>query len=139
VLHEKVVLMTVQAVEIPQVAQADRVTVAVRGEGIYQVVAKYGFLESPNVTEILALITDQLHEERADAMPSLRMSEITFYLGRETLIVMPRARGVQRPAGTMPGWRARLFGVMSRNAQSATAYFGLPPNRVVELGAQIQV
>jgi KUP system potassium uptake protein len=139
VMHEKVVLMTVQSAEIPQVPPADRVTVDVMGEGIYQVKAKFGFLETPNVTEILALITDLLHEDREDGMPSLRMNEISFFLGRETLIVAPRSRGSPRPAHAMPAWRAKLFGVMSRNAQSATAFFGLPPNRVVELGAQIEV
>ncbi|MES2305465.1 MAG: potassium transporter Kup [Gemmatimonadota bacterium] len=139
VLHQKVVLMTVLSAEIPQVAAADRVSVESKGEGFYQVMAHYGFLESPDVPEILALVTDRLHEDREDGMPSLRMSEISFFLGRETLIVTPRARGAPRAADAMPGWRAKLFGVMSRNAQSATAYFGLPPNRVIELGAQIQV
>lgn len=139
VLHQKVVMMTMLSVEIPQVAAADRVSVESKGEGFYQVIARYGFLETPNVPEILALVTDRLHEDRADGMPSLRMNDISFFLGRETLIVAPRARGAPRAHDAMPSWRAKLFGVMSRNAQSATAYFGLPPNRVIELGAQIQV
>ena len=56
--------------------------------------------------------------------------ETTYYLGREQLI----------PVGSsgLASWRKRLFSVMSRNAQSATQYFGIPPNRVVELGAQIE-
>ena len=139
VLHQKVVMMTVLSIEIPQVVEGDRVSVEPKGEGFYQVIAKYGFLETPNVPEILALITDRLHEDRADGMPSLRMNEVSFFLGRETLIVNPRPRGSVRPENSMPSWRAKLFGVMSRNAQSATAYFGLPPNRVIELGAQIEV
>jgi KUP system potassium uptake protein len=139
VLHQKVVLMTVESEEIPQVAESDRLTVSARGEGIYTVVARYGFMESPDVPAVLGQIGDQLRDDGEDQAPSMRLADITFYLGRETLIIRPRARGAPRAAGGMAAWRARLFGVMTRNAQSATAYFGLPPNRVVELGAQIQV
>jgi KUP system potassium uptake protein len=66
--------------------------------------------------------------------------ETTFYLGRETLIVTTPGRGVKLPPieRRMPRWRKLLFVVMARNAQSATAFFNLPPNRVVEMGAQIQ-
>jgi KUP system potassium uptake protein len=72
---------------------------------------------------------------------AVKLAETTFYLGRETLIAMPSKR---RSDGAVPEgrrlgrWRKKLFILMTRNAQSATAYFGLPPNRVVELGAQIQ-
>jgi KUP system potassium uptake protein len=90
------------------------------------------------VPAILEAISMQLHEP-GEPPPSLRLHDITFYLGRETLIVPPRHIGTERTAGTMPAWRAELFAVMSRNAISAAAFFGLPPNRVVELGAQIQV
>jgi KUP system potassium uptake protein len=138
-LHEKVVLMTVTADEIPQVAAEDRVRVASRGEGFYEVVARYGFMESPDVPGVLAEVAAELQGPEDAKAPSMRPNEITFYLGRETLIVAPRRKGTPRPQGAMSGWRASLFGVMSRNAQSATAFFGLPPNRVVELGAQIQV
>jgi len=132
-------MMTVMSAEIPQVSDVDRVSVASKGEGFYQVIAKYGFLETPNVPEILALITERLQDAQSTNVTSLRMKEISFFLGRETLIVPPRPRHAPRPANSMPAWRAKLFGVMSRNAQSATAYFGLPPNRVIELGAQIEV
>ncbi len=139
VLHEKVVLMTVEAAEIPTVAPADRVTVTPRGEGFFEVIARYGFMETPDVPAVLGAIGDRLREPDEAKAPSMRLSDITFYLGRETLIVGPRAPGAPKAAGGMAAWRAKLFGVMTRNAQSATAYFGLPPNRVVELGAQIQV
>jgi KUP system potassium uptake protein len=139
VLHQKVVLMTVAVEEIPQVPEAERVTVTPRGEGIFEVVAQYGFMESPDVPAVLAGIGPALQEEGEAEPPAMRLADISFYLGRETLIVRPRKRGIATPVGAMWGWRARLFAVMSRNAQSATAYFGLPPNRVVELGAQVQV
>jgi KUP system potassium uptake protein len=139
VLHEKVILMTVESEEIPQVAEADRVTVEPKGEGFYQVVARYGFMETPDIPAVLNAIAGRLTEPDDAKPPSLQLHEVSFYLGRETLIVMPRQRGAPHAPGSMVGWRARLFSVMSRNAQSATAFFGLPPNRVVELGAQIQV
>jgi KUP system potassium uptake protein len=139
VLHQKVVLMTVESQEIPQVAPEERVSVRSRGEGFFEVIARYGFLETPNVPEVLDAIGGRLHEDDEDDGATLKMTDVSFYLGRETLIVKPRGRGVAQSAGAMWGWRAKLFSVMTRNAQSATAYFGLPPNRVVELGAQIQV
>ena len=139
VLHEKVVLMTVESQEIPQVATEDRVSVRSRGEGFFEVIARYGFLETPNVPEVLDAIGGRLHDEGEDDGATLKMTDVSFYLGRETLIVKARGRGTTQSAGAMWGWRAKLFSVMTRNAQSATAYFGLPPNRVVELGAQIQV
>jgi KUP system potassium uptake protein len=74
----------------------------------------------------------------------VRLATTTFYLGRETLIVVSGAKGTPSSDGNvvegrrMWHWRKKLFVLMTRNAQSATAYFNLPPNRVVELGAQIQ-
>ncbi len=139
VLHEKVILMTIEPQEIPQVAEADRVTVESKGEGFFEVIARYGFMESPDVPAVLTQVGPSLVTDAGDTAPSMRMTDITFYLGHETLIIRPRKRGVARPHGAMVSWRAHLFSVMSKNAQSASAYFGLPPNRVVELGAQIQV
>jgi KUP system potassium uptake protein len=139
VLHEKVVLMTVAVREIPQVPDDERVTVEPKGEGIFEVVASYGFMETPDVPAILADLGPSLREEGEANPPSMRLSDISFYLGRETLIVRSRSGGAPKPLGAMWAWRAKLFAVMARNAQSATAFFGLPPNRVVELGAQVQV
>ena len=139
VLHEKVVLMTVESPEIPTVPEAERITVESKGEGFYQVVARYGFMETPNVPAVLAAIASRLVEPGEAPRTTLEMREVSFFLGRETLIVTQRGAGVPKVPGAMPAWRASLFGVMSRNAQSASAFFGLPPNRVIELGAQIQV
>ena len=93
------------------------------GDGFYRLIARYGFMESPDVPQLLAELTAQ--GVRA------RPNETSFYLGRETLL----------PEGTstLARWRKHLFIVMARNAQSATAFFNLPPNRVLELGAQIQL
>ncbi len=144
VLHERVLILSVVSKDIPQVADADRVTCVPRGEGFYQVAAKYGFMETPDIPAALMLLNEQLKangEPGPGGQGPLRAGDTSYYLGRETLIVTTRTKGQRLPgdaAGTMARWRRKLFAIMARNAQSATAFFGLPPNRVVELGAQIQ-
>ena len=141
VLHEKVMLMSVHTEEIPQVGSRHRVECSELGEGFYQVVVHYGFMETPDIPEVLQALGRV--EENGKPVP-VKLANTTFYLGRETLIAIPSGKRKSRGDGVPPEgrrlgqWRKRLFIVMSRNAQSATAYFGLPPNRVVELGAQIQ-
>jgi KUP system potassium uptake protein len=138
VLHQKVMLMSVVTEEIPSVDESDRVQCEELGEGFYQVTAHYGFMETPDVPAVLrALARDSGNGRPVSVVPA----NTTFYLGRETLIPTD---GRRRDQAAVPGlvrmarWRKKLFIVMTRNAQSATAFFSLPPNRVVELGAQIQ-
>ena len=138
VLHEKVLLMSVVTEEIPQVYESERVRCRELGQGFYQVIAHYGFMETPDVPAILRA----LGRTNGDGTPlAVTLVNTTFYLGRETLIATD---GRSREASTvhrirrMSRWRKKLFIVMTRNAQTATAFFNLPPNRVVELGAQIQ-
>jgi KUP system potassium uptake protein len=121
-LHQQVVLLSVLSVEVPTVEDADRVSVTALPQGFYRVLARYGFMETPNVPRVLALC--EPHGLRTRAM------ETSYYLGRERLLPSGRER--------MARWRKKLFVFMSRNAQSAAQFFGLPPNRVVELGAQIE-
>ena len=122
VLHEEVILLSVQSAEVPEVDEAERVRVEPLGEGFYRVSATFGFVETPNVPAVLA----RAREGGIRAEPP----RTSYFLGRERLL----------PTGTsgMPRWRKRIFILMSRNAQSATEFFGLPSNRVVELGAQIE-
>jgi KUP system potassium uptake protein len=138
VLHEKVMLMSIVTEEIPQVEKSERVQCQELGEGFYQVIAHYGFMETPDVPAILRA----LGSDKGTGRPiAVALNSTTFYLGRETLIATsPRRRdAVLGPSlGRMARWRKKLFIVMARNAQSATMFFSLPPNRVVELGAQIQ-
>jgi KUP system potassium uptake protein len=138
VLHEKVMLMSVNTEEIPQVNERDRVKCSELGEGFYQVTVRYGFMETPDVPDVLR----SLGQAEDNGKPvAVKLSDTTFYLGRETLIATPikrRTDGAVPEGRRMGRFRKKLFILMSRNAQSATAYFGLPPNRVVELGAQIQ-
>jgi KUP system potassium uptake protein len=121
-LHEQVVLLSVLPTDVPYVDDAERVSVKPLGQGFYRVLVRTGFMETPNLPELLALCADQ--GIRTKPM------ETSYYLGRERLL----------PTGSskMAGWRKRLFIVMSRNAQSAARFFGLPSNRVIELGAQIE-
>jgi KUP system potassium uptake protein len=141
VLHEKVMLMSVHTEEIPQVSDRERVKCSELGEGFYQVIAHYGFMETPDVPEVLQALGRA--ENNGRPVP-IKLANTTFYLGRETLIATPNSKRTKGSDGAvlegrqMGGWRKKLFILMTRNAQSATAYFGLPPNRVVELGAQIQ-
>jgi KUP system potassium uptake protein len=138
VLHEKVILMSVVTEEIPAVDREDRLECKELGEGFYKVVAQYGYMESPDIPSALA----QLGEAGGDGRPlTIKPLETSYFLGRETLNASrttPRTVPVPDSIGRMSLWRKRLFILMTRNARSATAFFGLPANRVVELGAQIQ-
>jgi KUP system potassium uptake protein len=128
VLHERVVLVSLVSDEIPSVPEAERVSAKELGSGFYQVVARYGFMETPDVPALLESLP-----RRPGPGPKLRIvpMETTYYLGRETLLATGPAH--------MATWRKKLFIVMARNAQTASSFFGLPPNRVVEMGAQIQL
>ncbi|HEY3745344.1 MAG TPA: potassium transporter Kup [Gemmatimonadaceae bacterium] len=122
VLHEQVVLLSILSEEVPEIPDTDRITIKKLPQGFYRITARYGFMESTNVPAILA----RAKEAGIDNKPL----DTTFYLGREQLI----------PTGPTPlwNWRKKLFVFMSRNSRSATAFYGIPPNRVVELGAQIE-
>lgn len=124
VLHEKVILLTITSRPVPYVKASERFTVDMLGHGFSRVVAAFGFMETPNVPQLLA-------ECRAKGL-DLDLARTTYYLGRETLLPSKSRHGMML-------WRKHLFAVISRNARSATDYFGIPPNRVVELGMQIEL
>jgi KUP system potassium uptake protein len=123
VLHERVVFLTIRTEEVPSVPDAERASVTEIGHGLWQVVLRYGFMQDADVPAALQALG---HPE----LP-FRPMETTYFLGRETLIA------TKHPG--MALWRERLFAVMSRNARPATTFFRLPPNRVVELGAQVEL
>ncbi len=123
VLHERLIILTVATEEVPHVPLQERVEVERLGEGIYRLTARYGFMEDPDIPRALSRVS--LDGWKFD------MAQTTFFLGRETLI------STEKPG--MARWRENLFIFMSRNARSATSFFGLPPNRVVELGAQVEI
>ncbi len=123
VLHEQVVLLTVVTEEVPHVPAEDRLEVEPLGQGFYRMRAWYGFMEDPNVPRLLELARRQGFR--------CSLSETTFFLGRETLIPS------ERPG--MALWREKLFAFLSRNAQRATAFFRIPPERVIEVGTQVEL
>jgi len=122
-LHEKVVLLTIRSVGVPMISARERVTVEDLGQGFYRIEAVDGFMQTPDVPEILKIAASQ--GLVTDPMTT------TFYLGRELLLTTGKAK--------MLRWRKSLFALMSRNAGTPAAYFNLPVNRVVELGAQVEI
>jgi KUP system potassium uptake protein len=123
VLHEHVVTLMVTTQPVPHVPEEQRVVVKSLGQGVFDVVARYGFMEDPNVPE--ALMRAKEHGLDLDE------GDVTYFLGRETLIV------TRTPGMAM--WREKLFVLMARNAVRATTFFRLPPERVVELGVQVEI
>jgi KUP system potassium uptake protein len=124
-LHQQVVLLSVLPTTVPEISDAERVQVSEMREGFWRVKARYGFMETPDVPAVLA----KCAESGLIAKPL----ETTYYLGRERLIPMRSDESKVRLAG----WRKKLFIFMSANSRTATEFFQIPPNRVVELGAQL--
>jgi KUP system potassium uptake protein len=123
VLHQTLVFLSVETGEVPYMEVDERAQVKKLAEGVYQVILSYGFMEEIDVPQALGQLT-------AEGL-AFKPMETSYFLGRETLIAS-RRRG-------MALWRERLFALMARNAGSAGTFFRLPPNRVVELGAQIEL
>ena len=124
VLHEQVVIMSVVTDDVPEVGAKESVRYKHFGHGFWAVTAHYGFMQSPNVLEAL--------RRCRPAGLRLNPNDTSYYLGRETLLPAPGRTG-------MAQWRKRLFRLLSRNARSATDFFNIPPNRVVEIGTQIEL
>ncbi|HSR11598.1 MAG TPA: potassium transporter Kup [Thermodesulfobacteriota bacterium] len=123
ILYDRVVMLSILPANIPKVPDGERVAVNDLGQGFFQILAHNGYMQRPNVPEIMKLA--EKFGLRTKPM------ETTFYLGRVTILTDGTSR--------MMSWRKNLFAFMSRIAGSPAAYFNLPPNRVVELGAQIQL
>jgi KUP system potassium uptake protein len=123
VLHKQVVILSIATDAVPEVADADKVRIKSFGQGFWAVTAHYGFKESPHILDVL---------KRCRPLGlTLNEADTSFYLGRETLL-SSKGQG-------MAEWRKVLFRFLSRNARSATDFFAIPPNRVVEIGAQIEL
>ena len=123
VLHETVVLLSILTEEVPYVSAAARLEVREIGEGIWRAVARYGYMESPNVTALI-------EEIRERGVP-LRASEATYYFNREMVITGGDSR--------MWEWQKHLYGFLSRNARQARDYYHLPPMQIIEVGLPIQL
>jgi KUP system potassium uptake protein len=123
VLHEQVLILSIVTDAVPEVADDDKVHFREFGHGFWAVTAHYGFKESPSMLDLMARC-------KAHGMP-INEADTSYYLGRETLVLTKREG--------MASWRKMLFRFLSRNARSATDFFAIPPNRVVEIGAQIEL
>jgi KUP system potassium uptake protein len=123
VLHERVLFVTVTNLDVPEVAAESRSAVATLAPGIFRVTIRYGFTESPNIPRDLEALREQ-------GLPFDAM-QTSYFLGRETLVpaLVPK----------LPLWRLWLFLVMARNAVSATEFFHIPSDRVVELGVRVAI
>jgi KUP system potassium uptake protein len=122
VLHQNVILLHVATSNEPHTSGPDSIDHQDLGEGVHRVTLRFGFADNPDVPKALKeLLPDTLHFHPGKA---------TYFLGRETY-------GIGKKAGLPDRVRLVLFAIMARNASPATAYFHLPPGRVVELGAHI--
>ncbi len=123
ILHERVAVLTITTTDEPYVRSKDRIQFNVVCNNLYRVVANYGFMQTPNIFEILDAAKKQGFQ--------FQFEEITFFLGRETILA-------SREPG-MAIWREKIFAFMLRNAQRATAFFQIPPDQVIEVGMQVEI
>lgn len=123
-LHEYVVFLTVEIMDIPHVPPSNRVSFQTIGPQIYRLIVHYGFMDFPDVCK-------DINGVYLDKGAKLDTEKVTFFLGRENLMATHR-RG-------MSIWREKLFAVMSRNAQPATNFFNLPKEKVVEIGSMVEL
>ena len=123
VLHANIVLLTVTTEDVPHVSNERAIELEPLSAGFFRVTLRYGFMEEPSVPEAIS-------DARARGLP-IDKDDITYFLGRETLLP------ANHPG--MAPWREKLFALMSRNAMRATAFFRIPPERVVELGMQVEL
>ena len=123
ILHERVVLLTVETEPVPHIAPEIRIGVTDLSHGFFRVILRYGFMDEVDVPAELAAIDT--------AGGPFKAMETSYFLARQTLI-----------ASSRPGmaiWREKLFAWMVRNAESAMGFFKLPSNRVIELGSQVEI
>jgi len=123
ILHRRTVLLNLQVEDVPRIPNFEKTQTEKLGGGFYRVVARYGFMEDPQVHSILTLA----HGQGLDLDPD----KASFYVGRESLVI------AEKPA--MMKWRASLFLFMSRNATDAASFFNLPSEQVIEVGVKLEI
>jgi KUP system potassium uptake protein len=126
VLHQRVLLVTVLIAEAPRVADEDRAEIIEVIPGITRVILHFGFMQYPTISNGLQLACAQ------GKLPGIDLDDITYYIGRETII----------PREDVPGmwvWRETVFAFLQRNAERTAAFFGVPTRQVVEFGTEIEI
>jgi KUP system potassium uptake protein len=126
VLHQRVVLVTVLIEEAPRIPPEGRAEIIEVVEGITRVILHYGFMQYPTIYEGLRLACEQ------GKLPGIDLTDITYYIGRETIIPREDVAG-------MALWRETVFAFLQRNAERSAAFFGVPPRQVVEFGTEIEI
>jgi KUP system potassium uptake protein len=121
-MYEKLVILSVLTTDAPEVAEAERIEIEKLGHGVCRISARYGFMESPDIPQIMSLA-------KAKGL-DINLNEVTYYLGRISLVRESRR--------TMPRWRRFLFTFMFRNALGGSSYLNIPPSKVMEIGIQMQ-
>jgi KUP system potassium uptake protein len=122
------VFLTVETLEKPYAPSGDRLRIdSIAGEDFYRVLVRFGFMEVPDVPLALMRSCDAggIHFDPMDT---------TYFASRETIVA-----GAARRRRGMPMWRDKLFSIMHRNAAPASNFFRIPGNRLVELGAQVEI
>ena len=123
VLHERVVFLTVHMREVPYIAVEEQAKVIELGHNCFQINVEYGFKDEPDIPKVMAQCEHH-------GLP-FEMMETSFFIARQTVI--------SAPGGGMAPWREHLYVTMSRNARGAADYYQIPPNRVIELGTQVEI
>lgn len=126
VLHERVLLVTVLIEESPHIPDAERAEVIEIIPGITRVILHYGFMQNPTIYEGLGFVG------RLGKLPGIDLSDVTYYVGRETII----------PREDVPGmwvWRESVFAFLQRNAERSAAFFGVPTKQVAEFGTELEI
>ena len=126
VLHQRVVLVTVLIEEAPRIPDEDRAEIIEVIEGITRVILHYGFMQYPTIYDGLRLACQQ------GKLPGIDLTDITYYIGRETIIPSDEVAG-------MAMWRETVFAFLQRNAERSAAFFGVPTRQVVEFGTEIEI
>jgi KUP system potassium uptake protein len=123
VLHEKIILLSIDIERVPEISDSKRIKITQLEHGFYQVETFYGYMETPDIPLILRKCKEQ------DLY--IDVDNVSYYLGRETLINTGRLK--------MAKWRLNLFVFLSKIAKPASTFFKIPPNRVIELGVQVEI
>ena len=123
IIHEEIIFLSIHNLNIPFVEKEEQIKIEPLENGFYRIIAEYGFMQTPDVSDII----EKLEQSNLNSYPE----STSYYLGSETLLVTGNSG--------MMKWRKSLFSFMSKNAQSPTLYFNIPPERVIELGIQVKI
>lgn len=128
VLHEKIILLSVIIQRVPEVPLAQKIEIKALEQGFYQITVNYGYMEKPNIPMIL----QECNTKDIDGQSlNVDVSQISYYLGRQTLLTTGHSK--------MMTWQKILFAFLTKSARPASIFFSIPANRVIELGAQVEI